>query len=102
MTKEQYDNLKKGDSLHFARIMPSFGYYEIHDVHLVTKYDDHCTVTEKKTKQSFLFNMNNILKSLYINRNEALNYLKEEKEKNKNTKVYNKSANEESEEQISE
>ena len=101
MTKEQYDKLKKGDSLHFARIMPSFGYYEIHDVQLVTKYDDHCTVTEKKTKQSFLFNIKNALKHLHVNRNEALDFLKVEKEKNKNTKIYNKTK-EESEEQISE
>lgn len=90
MTREQYEKLKKGDSLFFARIMPSFGYYEIHDVHLVTKYDDHCTVTEKKTKQSFLLGIKTILANLFLVRKEALDYLKDEKEKNKNTKVYAK------------
>ncbi|MDD5901713.1 MAG: hypothetical protein PUC73_12560 [Lachnospiraceae bacterium] len=101
MTKERYETLKKGDTLYFARIMPSFGYYEIHDVQVVTKYDDHCTVTEKKTKQSFLFNIDNALKQLYIKRNEALDFLKIEKEKNKNTKVY-AAAKEEREENASE
>lgn len=90
MTKEQYEKLKKGDALCFARIMPSFGYYEIHDVQVVTKYDDHCTVTEKKTKQSFLFNIENAIKHLYVNRSDALDFLKTEKEKNKNAKVYAK------------
>lgn len=90
MTKEQYETLKKGDTLYFARIMPSFGYYEIHDVILVTKYDDHCTVADKKTKQSFLFMESNIVTNLFAIRNEALEYLKKEKEKNKNAKVYTK------------
>ena len=89
MTQEQYEKLKKGDSLCYARIMPRFGYYEVHDVTLVTKYDDHCTVAESKTKQSFIFNNNNsILEQLYLDRKEAVNYLKEQKAKNKNVKLY--------------
>lgn len=88
MTQEQYEKLQKGDSLCYARIMPRFGYYEIHDVTLVTKYDDHCTVAEMKTKQSFIFNTNSMFKQLYLDRKEAVTYLKEEKEKNKNIKLY--------------
>lgn len=88
MTKEEYDKLRKGDELHFARVMAKLGYYEIHDVVVVSKSDDHCTVSEKKTKQSFLFGINNALEQLHINRSEALDYLKEEKKKNKDIKMY--------------
>ena len=88
MTKEEYDKLKKGDELHFARVMPRLGYYEIHDVVVVTKYDDHCSVSEKKTKQAFLFSTSNALECLYFDRKDALDYLKEEKKNNKDVKVY--------------
>jgi hypothetical protein len=88
MTKEQYDKLQKGDELHFARVMAKLGYYEIHDVVVVSKSDDHCTVSEKKTKQAFLFSTSNALNQLYIERKDALEYLKEEKKNNKDVKTY--------------
>ena len=90
MTKLEYEEIQKGDSLYFARIMPSFGYYEIHDVVLVTKYDDHCSVCELKTKQSFIFNLKTLQDQLYVDREEALAYIKEMKKKNKDVKVYAK------------
>lgn len=88
MTKEQYDKLKKSDELHFARVMPKLGYYEIHDVVVVSKSDDHCTVSEKKTKQAFLFATSNALEYLHIDRSDALDYLKEAKKNNKDVKMY--------------
>ena len=90
MTKLEYEEIQKGDSLYFARIMPSFGYYEIHDVVLVTKYDDHCSVCELKTKQSFIFNLKTLQDQLYVDREEASTYLKDMKKKYKDVKVYAK------------
>ena len=90
MTQLEYEEIQKGDSLYFARIMPSFGYYEIHDVVLVTKYEDHCSVCELKTKQSFIFNLKNLCEHLYVGKEEALTYLKDTKKKNKDVKVYAK------------
>lgn len=90
MTQLQYEDIQKGDTLYFARIMPRFGYYEIHNVVMVTKYDDHCTVCETKTKQSFLLLKNDINEKLYTNRDDALTYLREEENKNKDIKVYSK------------
>lgn len=89
MTQLQYEEIQKGDKLYFARIMPKFGYYEIHDVVMVSKYDDHCTVCETKTKQSFLFNVNdNSVEPLFIDREDALAYLKKKQKENKNVKKY--------------
>lgn len=90
MTQLEYEEIQKGDALCFARIIPKFGYYEIHDVVMVTKYDDHCSVCELKTKQSFIFNQKNMYEQLYLDREEALTYLKNEKKKNKDVKVYAK------------
>ena len=97
MTQVEYDEIQKGDQLYFARIMPSFGYYEIHDVIVVTKYDDHCCVCELKTKQSFIFNLKTLQEQLYLDRDEALAYLKKKQKENKNVKVYAKTKNNETE-----
>lgn len=91
MTLRQYNECERGDKLYYARIMPSFGYYEIHNVVMVHKYDDHCSVTENKSKQSFLFFIKEDgICNLFIDREEALAYLRTEEKKNKNIKVYEK------------
>jgi len=90
MTRLEYEDIQKGDALCFARIMPMFGYYEIHDVVVVSKCHDYCVVCETKTKQSFLLLMKDIENKLYIDREDALTFLKEEKKKNKDVKVYSK------------
>ena len=88
MTQLEYEDIQKGDSLYFARMLPSFNYYEIHNVVLVTKQSDYCTVCETKTKQSFIFNLKNMYEQLYVDKDEALEYLKGMKKKNKGVKVY--------------
>ena len=89
MTFNEYQDCQRGDKLYFARIMPKFGYYEVHDVVMVNKYDDHCSVCETKTKQSFLFNVKeDRIRPLFVDRDEALQYLKDEKKNNKDVKVY--------------
>ena len=90
MTKLEYEDLQKGDAVYLARIMPKFGYYEIHDVVIVTKCRDYCVACETKTKQSFLLFKNDIADRLHINRDDALTYLREEEKKNKDVKVYSK------------
>lgn len=97
MTQLQYEDIQKGDALYFARIMPKFGYYEIHDVVMVTKYNDYCTVCETKTKQCFLLSVKDIEDRLYIIRDDALGYLREEEKKNKDVKVYTKTKDVETE-----
>lgn len=87
MTKTEYDEIEKGDPLFYARVMPELGYYEIHNVTLVTKQDDYCTVTEGKTKQMFLFIKKDIYSRLYLKRAEALEFLKEQKIAYKDVKV---------------
>ena len=90
MTQLEYEEVQKGDALYFARVMPMFGYYEIHDVVAVSICHDYCTVCETKTKQTFLLLAKDIESKLYIDREEALTFLKEEKKKNKDVKVYSK------------
>lgn len=89
MTLNEYQGCQRGDKLYFARIMPKFGYYEIHDVVVVQAYEDHILVCETKTKQSFIFNVNEKgVESLFLDRDEALKYLKDKKKKNKDVKLF--------------
>lgn len=84
----EYSNLERGDNLIYARIMPKIGYYELLDVHLVSHNDKYCTVTDVKTKQTYIIERNSIKKLLYTNRKLALMYLKEQKDKNKDLAIY--------------
>lgn len=82
-----YDSLKRGDPILYARVIPNVGYYEILDVQVVNCYQDYCTVTESKTKQTFLINKHHAENVLYTNRKHALDYLKKMKYENRNVKV---------------
>lgn len=82
-----YDNLKKGDSVIFARVLPNIGYYELLDLHIVSVYDDYCTGVDSKTKQTYCFSKKWAHDVLFLNRKLALNYLKEKEIENKNVKV---------------
>ncbi len=84
----KFDELKKKDKVLFVRIIPPLGYYEIHDTIVITKKDDYCTVSDKRTKQSFLLDKKYAEEVLFNDRKKALSYLNEQKEKNKDTKVY--------------
>lgn len=84
----EYSKLERGDNLIYARIMPKIGYYELLDVHLVSHNDEYCTVTDVKTKQTYLIGRNLSGQLLYKNRKLALKYLNEQKEANKDIKVY--------------
>lgn len=82
-----YENLQKGDTVIFARVLPKIGYYELLDLHIVSVYDDYCTGTDLKTKQTFLFHRALAETVLFTNRNKAIEYLKIKKHENKNVKI---------------
>lgn len=84
----EYDKLKRGDELIYTRVLAKIGYYELLDVHLVSHNDEYCTVTDTKTKQTYLIERKFSKYLLYTNRKLALKYLKEQKEKNKNLVVF--------------
>lgn len=84
----EYSKLKRGDNLIYARIMPKIEYYELLDVHLVSHNNEYCTVTDIKTRQTYLIEKRFSKYLLYTNRKLALKYLKEQKEKNKDLVVF--------------
>lgn len=87
MTIQEYDELERGDKVYYTRIMPQLGYYEIHNLHIVTHDDEYCTGAESESKQTFIFNKNNACMYLFLQRDEALQALKDFKTKYKDVRI---------------
>lgn len=88
MSDVNMNELKRHDKILFARVMAKLGYYEIHDCVVATVHDDYCTVCDNKTKQSFLMHKPRAEEVLFRDRGLAVKYIKEQKEINKDVKVY--------------
>lgn len=73
MTDQQ---LKKGDTVYYARIFPSVNIYEVYELKLRTVTDDYCVGIEKHSRQSFLFPNSAIGKTVFQERGVALDMVK--------------------------
>ena len=84
----KYDNeseqltINIGDTLYYARIMPKLDVYDVYDLKVRTVEDTYFSTIDKKDKKSYLFSYNDIGKTVFINREEAVQKTKEA-EKNK-------------------
>ena len=77
-------NLRKNDILYYARIMPTLGLYDVYDLKIRTIDEENrwfCGM-EKRTKIAYLFSYDNIGKTIFFDRKEALKVVKQA-EKNK-------------------
>ena len=77
-----YDKIRKNDIIYYARIMPKLGIFDVYDLKVRTIADTYFVAIDKRDKKSYLFNYNDIGKTVFLNRQEALNKTKEA-EKNK-------------------
>lgn len=84
--------MKKGDKLYYARIIPNISYdvYEL-KVRMVT--DEWFSATEKINRNAFLFGYNALNNTVFENRQDALNKIKEAENNKKqvNNKDYEES-----------
>ena len=84
----KYDNeseqltINIGDTLYYARIMPKLDVYDVYELKVRTVEDTYFSTIDKRDKKSYLFSYNDIGKTVFINREEAVNKTKEA-EKNK-------------------
>lgn len=68
--------IKKGDVLYYNRIIPTCGVYDLLEVKVRTIADDWFCVTEKHTKQAYLFSYNKLENGVYRDRKLALKEIK--------------------------
>ena len=76
------DKIKKDDIVYYARIMPKLDIYDVYELKVRTIENTYFSTIDKRDKKSYLFSYNDIGKTVFLNRQEALNKTKEA-EKNK-------------------
>ena len=76
------DKIRKNDIIYYARIMPKLGIFDVYDLKVRTIADTYFVAIDKRDKKSYLFNYNDIGKTVFLNRQEAHKKTKEA-EKNK-------------------
>ena len=89
MSDISYDNLHKGDTVIFARVIPKIGCYDPVTLKIVSVYDNYCTGVDTNTKQTYPFSKKYAEDVLFLDKKNALEYLKQKKKENKNIKVAN-------------
>lgn len=77
--------LVKGQKVYYARIFESVGMFEVIDLKIRAVEDTWFTGTEQRTKQAFLFGMNAIGKTVFLDRQQALDLVIDAQEKYKKT-----------------
>lgn len=69
-----------GDTLYFARIIPTVGIYNVLDLKVRTVENDYFACIDKRDKNAFLFSYKDIDKTVFKYRKDALLKVKEAEE----------------------
>lgn len=70
------DDLKKGDKVYYARIMPTVGVYELCELYIRTVEENYFVGIEKKDKRAYLFSYADLNNSVFQTRRAALEKVK--------------------------
>ena len=82
----KYDNeseqltINIGDTLYFARIIPTVGIYNVLDLKVRTVENDYFACIDKRDKNAFLFSYKDINNTIFQYRKDALLKVKEAEE----------------------
>lgn len=76
MNKEN-PKLKKKDIVYHTKIFPTLGIYDLDELKVRTVEEDWFVAIEKSTRKAFLFSYDSINKTIFLDRKEALNKVKE-------------------------
>lgn len=68
--------IKKSDVIYYARVMPTVGLYEIVEIKVRTVTEDYIVGIDKNTKHAFMFYFDDINRTIFFDRNEALKVVK--------------------------
>lgn len=68
--------IKKSDVIYYARVMPTVGLYEIVELKVRTVAENYIVGIDKNTKHAFMFYFDDINRTIFFDRNEALKVVK--------------------------
>ena len=75
--------LKRRDVVYYTRIIPTSGIYDVLELIIRTVETDWFVGLEKRDKQAFLFKDNELNKTVFIDRKEALKVVQEAEKRKK-------------------
>ena len=70
------EKIKPKQVLYYAQILPSVGIYHVLEMKVATVYDTYFAVTEKRGKHRYLFNYEDVSRTIFFNRSECLEKVK--------------------------
>lgn len=76
--------LKKKDVVYYTKIIPSCGIYDVYELRIRTVEDNWFVGIEQTDKQAHYFTKSDIGKTIFIDRNEALNVVRKAEKNKKN------------------
>lgn len=79
----EQENIKLGQMVYWARILPKLHVYDLYELKVRSVYDTYFVAVNERTKQSHLFYFNDINKTIYFDRNEALECVNDAEDKDK-------------------
>lgn len=77
----EHENIKVGQIMYWARVLPKIDIYDLYELKVRTVYDTYFVAVDKRSKQSYIFKYKDINKTIYIERTDALDYIKTEERK---------------------
>ena len=78
---------KIGNTIYYARIMPTLGIYDVCELKIRTVTDTYFVGTDKRDKRAYLFSYNAVGKSIFSNKKDAVEkVIKAEKSNPKTSK----------------
>ena len=77
---EEYNKPSLGDVLYYAQILPRVGVYNLCDIKVCTLYDTYFAGIDTGDKRRYVFNYSEINQTIFENRLEALETIKEAEE----------------------
>ena len=63
---------KIGNTIYYARIMPTLGIYDVCELKIRTVTDTYFVGTDKRDKRAYLFSYNAVGKCIFSNRKDAV------------------------------
>ena len=77
------NELKKGDIIYYARIMPNLGIFDVYELKIRTIEDTYFVGTDKRDKKAFLLPYSAIGEYVFVSRKDAVDMATNAEENNK-------------------
>lgn len=80
------NDLKKGDKIYYARIIPTTDIYEVGDLIIRMVADTWLSATDKRSKQAYIFSNKQLNEDIFMKREDALKKVIEAEKKYRSMK----------------